>query len=162
MYADDSSYVVSSRDRDRNQTKILRNLDELTLFLNDNRLVINPTKTSLLEMMIRQGLRDPGTPPRLKVQDEKGKDKWIVDSSHLRVLGGNLQANLTWESHLESGLKALLPGVRQQLGRLRFLGTLIPKRSRANMARGMILSRLNYLMPLWGGAATHKSEKCKL
>ena len=47
----------------------------------------------------------------------------------------------------------MLPGVRRQLGILRHLGKKLPPRTRNNLAKGLILSRLNYLMPLWGGAS---------
>ena len=63
QYADDTTYVVSNPSRDRNQTKIRRNLDELTLFLNDNHLKINQKKTSLTEAMIPQKKgKTPGPP----------------------------------------------------------------------------------------------------
>ena len=140
----------------------MRNLDEIKCFLNDNQLAINVEKTSLTELMIHQKKsKTPGDPPSLLVRKQSGEDKEIKDSSYTRVLGANLQSNLTWNTHLEVGNKALLPSVRQQLGRLRHLGNLIPRKSRENLARGMILSRLNYLMPLWGGAANSLIRKAQ-
>ena len=63
-----------------------------------------------------------------------------------------MQSNMSWQAHLESGLKALLPQVRRQFGHLRHQGNLIPRASRRNLVQGLIVSRLSYLLPLWGGA----------
>ena len=46
-YADDSTYTISHRKREDNQISLERSLDEISLYLNDNKLVINPPKTSL-------------------------------------------------------------------------------------------------------------------
>ena len=159
-YADDSTYVVGNRSRAQNQIKLRRNLDEIKLYLNDNQLAINLTKTSLTELMIRQKkCKVPGNSPSLTAQEKTGVMKLIEDSNYTRVLGGNLQLNLTWTAHLETGNKALLPSVSKQLGRLRQLGKLLPRKSRASLARGLILSRLNYLMALWGGTLETQIRK---
>ena len=73
-----------------------------------------------------------------------------------------MQNNLCWNTHLESGDKALLPGVRSQLGHLRHLGGLIPIPSRINLANGLLISRLNYLMPLWGEAPPSQINKIQI
>ena len=153
VYADDTMYVASSKTRAENQLKILRNLDEIKCFLNDNQLTINSKKTSLTEYMVHQKkAKTKGDQPRLQIPLEPGKEKIITDSSYTRILGANLQGNLTWQDHLETGAKALLPETRKQLGRLKHLGKKIPQGARKNLARGLILSKMNYLMPLWGGA----------
>ena len=56
----------------------------------------------------------------------------------------------------------MLPAARKQLGLLRHLGNKIPRRTRNNLARGLILSRLNYLMPLWGGASDTLINKVQI
>ena len=114
LYADDSTFLVGSRNRNQNQTTLSRNLDEIKCFLYDNQLLINVEKTSLTEFMIYQKkAKTPGPPPSLIVQKVTGVDKTIEDSNYTRVLGANLQANLTWQAHLETGNKALLPAVRK-------------------------------------------------
>ena len=79
--------------------------------------------------------------------------KIISDSLHTRVLGANLQHNMLWQAHLETGPKALLPSIRKQLGKLKHLGKLLPMGVRPNLAKGLLLSRFSYLLPLWGGAS---------
>ena len=100
------------RTRDSNQTSIRNTLDELKLFLDDNELVINQSKTSLMECMIKQKKgRTPGPPPSLRVEKEPGVEQIIEDSSYTRILGENIQGNMLWQSHLETGEKALFPQV---------------------------------------------------
>ena len=51
---------------------------------------------------------------------------------------------------MEKDKKAHLPSVRRQLGALQYLGNNIPMSCRKVLVTGLIQSRLNYLMPLWG------------
>ena len=80
----------------------------------------------------------------------------ISDKGECRILGGILQANMSWSAHLESGLKALLPRVRRQLGALQSLGRKIPVRCRKTLAHGFILSKLLYLIPVWGATTANQ------
>ena len=162
-YADDTTYSVTSRQRQHNQTRLITTLDELQLFFDDNRLAINVSKTAILECMLKQKrARLGGHPPTLQVEDDTGETKTLEDAQHMRILGANLQGNMLWSSHLETGQKALFPQVRKVLGRLKHQGKLIPISSRNNLARGLILSRLNYLMPLWGGATENLLRKAQV
>ena len=147
------SYTVGNRSRQENQTSLRRNLDEIGLYLQDNFLKMNQSKTSITEIMIKQKKgKTPGQPPTLLVEKSPGVQKLVEDSLFTRILGANVQYNMAWQAHLETGTKALLPKIRRQLGMLRHQGKLIPMRSRRNLAQGLIVSRLSYLLPLWGGA----------
>ena len=152
LYADDSTYVTGSRKRENNLANLNRVLENMKEFLDDNQLAINMGKTSLIEQMVSQKkAKTRGEPPHLTVDTENGGRKVIRSSTQTRILGANLQENMTWQSHLETGPKAILPQMRKTLGMLRHLGRKIPIDSRRNLARGLIISRLNYIMPLWGG-----------
>ena len=125
----------------------------MTKFLNDNKLAVNIKKTTLTEIMVKQKRgKIGGSLPSLEVEISPGTTKVIHNKDYTRILGANLQGNLGWNRHLETGEKALFPQTRKQLGHLKYLGKLIPKSSRLNLARGLVLSHLNYMMPLWGGA----------
>ena len=83
--------------------------------------------------------KTPGIPPSIIVEKEPGVDKLIEHSKYTRILGANIEGNMLWNSHLETGVKALLPLVRKQLGQLKHLGGIIPKKSRMNLARKIML-----------------------
>ena len=96
--------------------------------------------------------KTPGNPLSLLLTGPQGEDKLVEDTWYTMILGANIQSNLSWQAHLETGGKALLPQARKLLGKLKHFGKDIPLQSRKNLARGMLVSRLNYLQPLWGGA----------
>ena len=85
--------------------------------------------------------KTPGLPPELTVTTMQGQQETIRDRQSVRILGLNVQKNLTWRSHLETGLKPLLPGLRKNLGALRSLGRQIPQGSRNTMAIGILLKQ---------------------
>ena len=64
--------------------------------------------------------------------------------------------------HLEAGKKVLLPQVRRQLGLLRHNSSLIPKSVRRNIANGLVVSKLSYLLPLWGTASGTQLRKAQI
>ena len=100
--------------------------------------------------------------PSLTVTDDVGRLKDITDKGQVRILGMNLAANLTWIAHLETVPKALLPGVRRQLGALQHLSKLIPRSCRRMFANTLLMSRLTYLMPIWGGATPNHINKVQI
>ena len=129
-FADDSSIVTASKRRGLNQVKIDNKLDKISKYLTNNRPTINQTKTKLQESMVRQkrcNLRDK--PPTLKVpsmEDRRMTMKTITNQTSCCLLGMNVQNDLSWKAHLESGEKALLPTLRRRLGALHHMGKHIP------------------------------------
>ena len=151
LYADDTTYCIANNKREDNNRKIIETLEEIKYFLAENDLHLNVGKTTLFECMIPQKRgKTPGEPPQLIVEEEPGKLKTITDKGMCRVLGVNLQGNMTWMIHLESGEKALLPHVRKLLGALVHQGKKIPRNCRKTLATGLIVSQLQYTISIWG------------
>ena len=87
-YADDTTYVSTSKSRETNQRNITENLYKIQLFLEANNLKINPTKMTLLEIMIHQKRsKARGHPPTLETQDELGNRKMIETVKEAIFLG---------------------------------------------------------------------------
>ena len=154
-YADNTMYTVCNKKREDNEERLKSSLEEITLFLRDNQLSINLPKTTITECMLklRKG-KTTGDPPSLLVEGELGVTKLVKDTKCMRILGANMQSNLGWQQHLETGEKAVFPRMRRQLGLLKNRGRMIPRNVRNSLARSYITSSLNYLLPLWGGAGT--------
>ena len=113
-YVDDATLVVSSRTRNENQNKIVRSMSRITEFLNNNELVVNRSKTNILENMVWQKrARIGGEPPTLEAVNPAGEQITIEAQEYLRLLGANFGQNLGWKYHLEIGDKSLLPEVRK-------------------------------------------------
>ena len=152
-YADDATVVHSSHSRQINQEKLIEHLDNIETFLHRNKLSINKDKTTINEIMIKQKrARINGQPPTIQTVDSKGDPKLITADKSTRLLGGNIADNLCSTKHLENGEKPLLPRLRQQLGALNMLSSQLPKKSRLNLANGLLISKICYLLPVWGGA----------
>ena len=155
--------TISNKKRSENQVRIEQLLKDIKTFLAENRLHLNIGKTKMLECMIPQKRgKTQGTPPLLIVEEEPGKYKTIQDEGQLRILGVNLQGNLTWWSHLETGHKALLPRIRRALGELTHAGKLIPMLTRKTLANSLVVSRLQYAIPVWGLTTMSQTRKAQV
>ena len=67
------------------------------------------------------------------------------------LLGGSIQDNLQWQSHIETGDNPFLSVLRKNLGALKHIGKNIPLKSKLLLVNGLLLSRILYLLPLYGG-----------
>ena len=128
--------------------------------MNNNELKMNQKKTTTTECMLSQKKgRTPGPPPKLLVKISPTENKEILDTGSSRILGATIQANMSWSQHLVKGKDSLLPSVRRQLGALKHQGRNIPIRCRKLIATGLIMSRLAYIMPLWGSTTNNHIRK---
>ena len=82
-----------------------------------------------------------------------------MTARHSRILGATLQNNLTWQAHLETAEKAIIPEARRKLGALYSLKKFLPQSSRLQLATSLIVSKLVYLVPLWGGGDPESHQK---
>ena len=71
---------------------------------------MNQSKTTLLEVMIPQKrAKAKEHPPFLDMTYTDGENKRIIAEDHLRILGFNLQRNMSMQAHIESGEKISSP-----------------------------------------------------
>ena len=159
MYADDGQFLTSSNSRTKNQARIEHCFWTIRDFLNANGLQVNECKTTLSEIMTHQKrAKIQGVPPVLEVQElvknndgtETLEDKIITDKKVTRMLGLNIQNNLLWEGHLTSGKKAVLPGVRRQIGLISKLARNMSFKARLHLTNSLVISRLTYMICIWG------------
>ena len=165
VYADDAIYITSSRNRLSNQEKIEEKFNTIRKFLSENKLSVNNGKTKLTEFMSKQKRgRIGGKPPELKVTvkiDNVDTEKLITDSTIGRFLGANLQNTQSWQNHLTTGNKALLPGVRKLIGGFYQIRNLMPQKSRLQLVNAIVLGKLYYILPLWGCATENFIRKAQ-
>ena len=151
-YTDDAVYMAASASRIWNQQRLEIVLERLTKFLNSNKLCVNQSKTVLQEYILKQKCcKAKGVPLHLLTLTDKGniKDIKVVRSNIL--LGGTLQDDLQWRAHFETGEEPLLSALRKKLGTLKYLSKNIPQKSHLILASGLILSKMLYLLPIYGG-----------
>ena len=152
-YADDVTVVTSSKSRETNQVNLKNNLNTISNFLIANKLAVNKEKTTITEIMTRQKrTKIHGTTPSLIVPDKDGNPKLLVSQQHTRLLGINLNRELNWNDHLESGEKSLLPILKKQL----------PKSSKLMLVNGLVMSKICYLLQIWGSASNKLLSKVQV
>ena len=162
-YADDATFTTSSNNKVENQVKINENLENMKLYLYANKLCVNEDKTSMLESMNKQRrCKVKGPPPSLQVLNNKQEQVTLTAVNNCRLLGVNMGNDLSWRYHLISGDKALIPALRKQLGMLKHLSSNMSTSSRKTLAEGLVISRIQYLLPLWGGTTRNYIQKIQV
>ena len=159
LYADDGLYSHASKRRNWNQDKLDENYTRIKNFLNSNGLQVNGSKTKLQEFMTYQKrTKLAGVPPDLTVSElttnrhgeRKIEDRHITDKSNTRMLGLNLNSNLGWDNHVNTGKGALLPQLRRKLGMISRLKDSLSKKAILHLVNAIIMSRLSYGICIWG------------
>ena len=90
------------------------------------------------------------------------QDKLITDSNITRMLGINLQNNLSWEAHLATGKRAILPGVRRLIGMMQKIRRHLSFRARKHLVESLVISKFTYLICLWGNTTSNKISKAQV
>ena len=91
-----------------------------------------------------------GSPPVLHEPEQDGTMNTISAKKEIILLGANLQDNMGWGSHLETGEEAMIPEARKKLGILKHLGRAIPNKSRKLLVEWLVVSRIRYLVAFSG------------
>ena len=162
-YADDSTVVITSASRFQAQERVIDVIERVKIFLSSNSLSLNLSKTEILETMVRQKrARIGGVLPQLTVRKPDGTLKVITAKDSCRLLGSNINLDANWNHQLELGDKPLLKTLRSTLGILTHLSRFFPQRSRLLLANGLFISRLLYLLPMWGGLPLKDLKKLQV
>ena len=96
--------------------------------------------------------------------NENGKltDKQIFDKNYCRTLGINLKNDLSWSAHLSTGKHAVLPAIRKQIGALSTLRFVLSERARLQLANVLIISKLSYLICIWGNTTANMTRRAQI
>ena len=57
----------------------------------------------------------------------------------------------TWRHQIEAGEKPVIKGLRSVIGALTHISSHLPVKTRLLLANGLFMSKLLYLLPMWGG-----------
>ena len=162
-YADDSTVVITTSSRFQAQERIIIIIERVKSFLAANSLSLNLGKTEIVETMVRQKRAClPGLPPQLSVQKPDGSLKVIAAKDSCRLLGVNINRDATWNHQLELGEKPLIKSLRSVLGALTHISRNLPQKSCLLLANGLFISRLLYLLPMWGGLPSREIKKIQI
>ena len=107
-------------------------------------------------------VRIQGISPQLTIVKPDGTLKIILAKEHIRLLGANLNRDATWAHQLELGEKPVLKTLRSTIGALTHISKNMNVKCRLLLANGLFISKLLYLLPMWGGLTYRDSKKIQV
>jgi hypothetical protein len=113
--------------------------------MNSNKLVINPDKTHLMVMANKNNNK------RVEVSLQAG-EYTIKPSETEKLLGGQLHQSLKWNKHLRDNKESLMNQLTSRINGLKRVSRNTSFGTRLMIADGIVMSKLTYLITLWGGA----------
>ena len=137
-YAHDNPTVLS---------QVLTNkYNKLEDWMNANKLVINPDKTHLMVMGSKKDAAK-----RKRVYMMAGVFT-IKPTETENLLGGQLHQSLDWKFHVRDHKGSLLNQLNSRLNGLKKVCVNANFSTKLMVANGAVMSKLTYLITLWGGA----------
>ena len=149
-FADDSTLSLSDKDPDKLTEKLTEKYALLSDYLNSNKLKLNNDKTHLILMTTAENRRLKNYPSiRIDTDTES-----IETTESEKLLGGIIHQNLKWGEHIADNESSLLKSLSTRLNALKKICCHSDLKTRLMIANGLFMSKLIYLLPVWGGAGT--------
>ena len=142
-YADDSSFSISCPNDEDLSGCLSRKYKLISEFMCGNGLKLNGEKTHIMHFSTD---RTRST----NVQLNTGNEVINVSQSE-KLLGGVVSMNLRWDEHIMHDSNALIKQLSKRLSAMRQVCMFADFKTRKMFANGLFLSKLGYLIPLWGG-----------
>ena len=146
-YADDTTFSGSHESSGALTRKLSENYKVIAEFMVTNRLKLNDEKTHLLVISTSQA----------KAERNRAEVKILTPTSVIRpsrserLLGCWIQDDLKWTEHLRDNKEEnLIRSLNTRLGALRKIRKVASFKNRKIIANGIMISKLSYLISLWG------------
>ena len=148
-YADDSSFSYASSDLEVISRTLTAKYNEISDFMCSNKLKLNDEKTHLMLLASDKAWRSKLSHDSLALTTENGIT--INTGRTENLLGGIVSQNLKWTEHILLHKNSLIKQLGFRVTVLRKICHIASFKTRKMVADGLFLSKLMYLMPLWGG-----------
>ena len=145
-YVDDGAYSYANSDPAIMSMVLSRKYSLLEEWLNGNKLVINPDKTHLMVMGPKKWSR------KRKQVSVKAGPYTIKPTETEKMLGGHLHQSLKWNEHLRDNKQSLMRQITSRMNGLKKVARNSTFKTRLMIANGVVMSRILYLITVWGGA----------
>lgn len=113
-------------------------------YMRSNRLALNTQKTKIFVLSKNQNTR--------KLVTLSAGDKTICHTRTITVLGVKFNDQLNWKDHVTNGQHSLVNQLKQRVTVLRGLVKHTSERFARQLATGLIMSKVEYAIALWGSA----------
>ena len=143
-YADDTTLSMSDTDPTRLSAKLSRKYKEVAKFMVDNKLKLNDEKTHLLVM----GPNNCQTTEQVRITTPTDI---IRPTSCEKLLGCYISKDMTWAEYIKVNKENLMKSLNMRLRAVRKIRYLTNFKNRKMIAEGIFMSKLSYLIALWGG-----------
>ena len=145
-YVDDCTYSHGDYDPLALSDILTRQYNRISSYMSANQLVINAEKTHLLVM---------GTKASAVRRNEvflQADQHRILPTQNEKLLGGHISDDLKWKAHLQGGDQSLVKQLTSRLNGLIKVASRASFATKKMVAIGIFMSKLGYLIQLWGGA----------
>ena len=148
-FADDSTYSISSKDPEILKQDIDNKYKLISRYMASNKLVLNTDKTHLLVMCTA-------------INHRKNENHGITLNTGSEIiypikceklLGGMVSNDFLWNNHIRDDKKSLFRNLVSRINAMNKISRFSSFKTRKMIANGVIMSRLIYLIQLWGGSS---------
>ena len=150
-YADDSTYSVVAATTMELSLKLEEKFKVMSSYLSENRLCINSEKTHLLIMSTRQKKRKT---TEAMATLNTGHEIILPSRSEI-LLGFKIHENMNFSEHLLDSKDSLIKTLNKRIGALKQIKKVASFKARLNIANGIVMSKILYLLPLYAGCAEY-------
>ena len=144
-YVDDATFSFGHSDPVEVTNTLTDQYDKIAKYMIANKLVINDDKTQLVVM----GSRSTAS-RQAEVTLTAGQHS-IVKTKTAKLLGGTISQDLKWKEHLLTSEQSVIRQVTSRVNGLSLISSRATFKTRLMVANGIVLSKICYLIQLWGG-----------
>jgi hypothetical protein len=145
-YVDDGAYSYAHKDPAVLSQVLTRKYNLLEEWISGNKLVINPDKTHLMVMGPKK------ISARRKQVSIKAGPFTIIPTESEKLLGGHLHQSLQWNLHIRNHKNSIMNQITSRINGLKKIARNSTFNTRLMVANGVVMSKLGYLITVWGGA----------
>ena len=145
-YVDDGAYSYAHADPVVLSEVLSRKYSLIEDWIKGNKLVINPDKTHLMAMGPKKI-----SAKRSQVTIQAGPFT-ILPTASEKLLGGNLHQSLKWNDHIRDNKSSIMNQLTSRINGLKKIARNSSFKTRLMVANGVVMSKVVYLMSVWGGA----------
>ena len=144
-YVDDGTYSVRHRNPIILSNVLSTQYQVISSYMIANKLVINDDKTNLMVLGTKGNMV-----VREQVEIQAGRFT-IEPAKTAKLLGCELSDDLKWRHHIRDSDQSLLKQLNSRVNGLSIVSARADLETRLMVANGLVMSKLCYLIQLWGG-----------
>ena len=147
-YADDTTLTCTDYNPAALSHKLSEEYKIIAEYMRNNKLKLNDDKTHLLVMDTGQSRTRLQASRMVEIRTAS---ETIRPSKNEKLLGCWVSDNLKWSEHVRDNKENLIKSLTTRLGALKKIGKMASFKNRKMLANGIFMSKLTYLIALWGG-----------